>query len=138
MEKRFEQIVQIVAVAALVVGCLMVLRPFLAAVLSAAILCFSTWPVYKRIERSFGGRHGLAALAMTLMMVLVLVLPLALIAATYADEVPDLVENLRVMIAEGLPVPRTGSPRFPWWASRWTPAGARWRGARRNSRKRGT
>ncbi|TMH49840.1 MAG: AI-2E family transporter, partial [Betaproteobacteria bacterium] len=63
MDKRLEQIIQIVAGAALVIGCLMVLKPFLAALLSAAILCFSTWPLYRLIERRLGGRRTLAALA---------------------------------------------------------------------------
>ncbi len=105
MEKRLEQIIRIVAIAALVIGCLMVLKPFLAALLSAAILCFSTWPVYEWIERRLGGRRGLAALAMTLLILLVLVLPLALIAATTVNGVPYLVERLRESIAEGLPGP---------------------------------
>ena len=105
MDKRSERIIQIIAITVLVIGCLMVLRPFLAALLSAAILCFSTWPVYTRIERKLGGRRGLAAFAMTALMTLVLVLPLALIAATYADDIPSLVERLRELTAEGLPEP---------------------------------
>src|ERR1700704_6825742 len=105
MEKRIEQIIQIVAGVALVLGCLMVLRPFLAALLSAAILCFSTWPVYTLIERRLGGRRTLAALAMTLLMILVLVLPLALIAGSYVDDVPQLLERLRETLAQGLPRP---------------------------------
>lgn len=105
MEKRSEQIIQVIAITVLVIGCLMVLKPFLAALLSAAILCFSTWPAYKLIERKLGGHRGLAALAMTILMILVLVLPLALIAATYVDEIPSLVERLREMVDEGLPEP---------------------------------
>jgi predicted PurR-regulated permease PerM len=105
MDKRLEQIIQTVAGAALVIGCLMVLKPFLAALLSAAILCFSTWPLYRLIERRLGGRRTLAALAMTLLMILVLVLPLALIAGSYVDDVPQLVERLREMLSQGLPRP---------------------------------
>lgn len=105
MEKRSERIIQVVAITVLAIGCLMVLKPFLAALLSAAILCFSTWPLYKLIERKLGGRRGLAALAMTILMILVLVLPLALIAATYLNDIPSLVERLREMTAEGLPEP---------------------------------
>jgi len=89
MEKRIERIIQAVAGVALAIGCLMVLKPFLAALLSAAILCFSTWPLYSVIERRLGGRRTLAALAMTLLMVVVLVLPLALIAGSYVDDVPS-------------------------------------------------
>jgi len=118
MNNRIEQIIQFVAGAALVIGCLMVLRPFLAALLSAAILCFSTWPVYRLIERRLGGRRTLAAFTMTLLMILVLVLPLALMAATYADEVPRLVERLRAMLGAGLPNP-------PDWVAS-IPLGGEW------------
>jgi predicted PurR-regulated permease PerM len=109
-EKRIEQIIQFTAIVVLVVGCLMVLRPFLAAILSAAILCFSTWPVYEWLERKLGGRSWLAALAMTLLLVLVLVLPLVAVALSYADEIPHLVELVRERLADGLPNP-------PSWVS---------------------
>ena len=92
MDKRIEQIFQLAAIAVLVIGCLMVLRPFLAAILSAAILCFSTWPIYEWLERKLNGRSWLAALAMTLLLVLLLVLPLVAIALVYADEIPHLFE----------------------------------------------
>lgn len=105
MDRRFEQIFQIAAVALLVVGCLMVLRPFLAAILSAAILCFSTWPLYGRVERAFGGRRTAAALAMTALLIVLVALPLALIAASFADEVPGLIERARELAAGGLPTP---------------------------------
>ena len=124
MDKRIEYIIQIVASVALAVGCLMVLKPFLAALLSAAILCFSTWPVYRWIERRLGGRRSLAALAMTLLMILVLVLPLALIAGSYVDEVPHLLEGLREMLAEGLPGPPGWIASIPL-AGEWLDAG--WR-----------
>jgi len=39
----------------------MVLKPFLAALLSAAILCFSTWPALQRDRAQVGGRRTLAA-----------------------------------------------------------------------------
>jgi predicted PurR-regulated permease PerM len=105
MERRIEWIVRITAVVMLVIGCLMVLRPFLAAILSSAILCFSTWPAYAFIERGLGGRRTLAALAMTLIVILILVFPLALVAGVYADEVPALVERVRIVLAEGFPYP---------------------------------
>ncbi len=104
-EKRIEQIVQVSAIVLLVVGCLAVLQPFLGAILAAAILCFSTWPVYRFIEDWTGGRRWLAALAMTLLILLVLVVPLALIALSFSDDVPHLVENARELFARGLPGP---------------------------------
>jgi predicted PurR-regulated permease PerM len=104
-EQRFEQIIRVAAVAVLAIGCLMVLKPFLAAMLSAAILCYSTWPVYEWLERRLKGVRWLAALVMTLLLFLVLVLPLVIVALTYADEVPRLIELVRASLAEGLPGP---------------------------------
>ena len=104
-EKRVEQIVQISAIVLLVVGCLLVLQPFLGAILAAAIVCFSTWPVYRFIEDRTGGQRWLAALVMTLLILFVLVVPLALIALSFREDVPQLVENARELFARGLPGP---------------------------------
>jgi len=112
-EKRVEQFVQIAAIVLLVAGCLAVLQPFLAAILAAAIVCFSTWPVYRFIEDRTGGRRGLAALTMTLLILFVLVVPLALIALSFRDDVPHLVENARELFARGLPGPPEWVARIP-------------------------
>jgi predicted PurR-regulated permease PerM len=104
-ERRIEQVVQIAAVVLLALGCLVVLMPFLGAVLAAAILCFSTWPIYSYVERKVGGRRWLASLIMTLLIIVVLVVPLTLIALTLRDDVPNLIESVRVMLEGGLPQP---------------------------------
>jgi predicted PurR-regulated permease PerM len=105
VERRVEQIAQIAAIAVLVVGCLLVLQPFVTALLSAAIVCFSTWPMYKRVERWLRGRRWLAALVMTLTLILIIVLPLALLALTIADSVTPAVDKLQEFLAAGLPGP---------------------------------
>lgn len=112
-EKRIEQIVQVVAIAVLVVGCFMVLKPFLTAILCAAILSFSTWPIYEWFERKLGGRGWLAALCMTLLFILIVVLPLAVVALTYADDVPNLIEKVRDTLAGGLPDPPSWVASIP-------------------------
>ena len=113
MDKRIEQIFQLAAIAVLVIGCLMVLKPFIAALLSAAILCFSTWPIYEWLERKLNGKSWLAALIMTLVLVLVLVLPLVAVAVSYADEIPHFVEVVRDMFADGLPGPPSWVASIP-------------------------
>src|SRR5687767_15797898 len=85
-ERRVEQVIQITAMVLLAIGCLVVLRPFLGAILAAAILCYSTWPIYCFIEQRVGGRAWLAALVMTLLILVVLVVPLALIAVSFRDD----------------------------------------------------
>jgi len=105
MEKRIEQMVQITVLVVLVVGCLLVLRPFVTALLGAAIMCFSTWPAYRHIERWTGNRRTLAALMMTLLLIVLVVLPLALIAASISGSVSRAFDGLRAALAGGLPPP---------------------------------
>jgi predicted PurR-regulated permease PerM len=92
---------------------MVVLRPFLSAILAAAIVCFSTWPVYRFIERRLGGRRGLAAFCMTLLILIVLVVPLALIALSFRDHVPRLAEDLRERMEHGMPKPPAWVPGIP-------------------------
>ena len=96
---------QIAAITLLVVGCLLVLQPFVTALLCAAIVCFSTWPLYQWLEQALRGRRSLAAFAMTLLLILVVVLPLALLALDLADNVTAAIERVREFFAEGLPPP---------------------------------
>lgn len=80
------------------VGCFLVLRPFLTALLFAAVVCISTWPVYLWLLRKLKGKQSLAALTMTLSLVLVIILPLALVAYNLADNVTALYNELRRMV----------------------------------------
>lgn len=102
---RHEKALALGALVALAVGCLMVLWPFLSAIMWAAVLCWSTWPVYSRYERALGGRRGLAAALMTVTVALVIVAPFALLVAGLAESVSDLVRALGRIVEEGPPAP---------------------------------
>lgn len=123
IEKRGEQIAQMAAIALLVIGALLVLRPFVTALLSAAIMCFATWPLYQSMEAALRGRRTLAALVMTLLLILVIVLPLAFMAVTLADSVAPLVDWVRDALAHGRPLPPDWVATIPivggnidaWW-----------------------
>lgn len=101
MEKRFEYYAQLTAVLLLVVGCFLVLRPFLTAILFAAVVCVSTWPLYLWLLRRMKGRQNLAALAMTLSLILIVILPLALVAYNLADNVTAFYDQIREAIESG-------------------------------------
>jgi predicted PurR-regulated permease PerM len=105
MEQRFARSFQIASIAILVIGCFLVLRPFLTAMLLAAVVCVSTWPVYRHVRKRCRGHAPLAALVTSLLMVLLLVLPLALIAASLANNAPLLAETARHAFSAGAPAP---------------------------------
>ncbi len=86
---------RIAIVALIVVGAAWVLAPFLAALLFAAILCLTTWPLFARLEAHLKGRTTLAALLLTLLLALAVLLPMSYLAATIADGVGQLLTLLR-------------------------------------------
>jgi predicted PurR-regulated permease PerM len=77
---RSEQYARTAAIALLALGCVLVVRPFLGAILFAAVLCMSTWPAYAWLRERWGGRGSVAALAFVLGLVIALALPVALVA----------------------------------------------------------
>jgi predicted PurR-regulated permease PerM len=92
---------RIALVALIVVGALWVLAPFFAALLFAAILCLSTWPLFAWIETKLKGRTTLAALLMTLLLAAAVLLPMSYLAATMADGVSQLLAWMRAWFAAG-------------------------------------
>lgn len=109
MDRRAEtNYPKLAAIALLTIGCLYVLRPFLAAILFAAAVVISSWPMYLRLLGAMNGRRTLAALVMTLTLTLLVILPLALVAYNMADDVTRLYEELRRAI-------ETGSADPPAW-----------------------
>lgn len=123
MEKRFEYFTQLAAVFILVAGCFLVLRPFLAATLLAAVVCVSTWPLYLWLLRRLKDRHNIAAFTMTLSLALVIILPLALVAYNLADNVTAFYDVIKQAVEAGPPeppawlrdVPMVGASAAEYW-----------------------
>jgi predicted PurR-regulated permease PerM len=91
-----------IALAALiVVGTAWVLAPFLAALLFAAILCLTTWPLFAWFETRLKGRTTLAALLATLILATAVLLPMSYLAATIADGMAQLLTLLRAWFEAG-------------------------------------
>jgi predicted PurR-regulated permease PerM len=107
------------------VGCAFVLHPFFSAILWAAILVFSTWPVFEWLRLHLRVRRGGAAALMVLLTALVTVLPLALAAPDGAGDVAHLRDSLADLFSGGLPssphwlhlVPLVGPTLSGYWDS---------------------
>jgi predicted PurR-regulated permease PerM len=96
---------RIATVVLLTLGCLFVLKPFLPAILFAAAVVISSWPLYLRLLRAMRGRRSLAALTMTLSLTLLVIIPLAIVAYNLADDVATTFGQLRSSIEHGALVP---------------------------------
>lgn len=113
-----------IALAALIiVGTVWVLAPFLAALLFAAILCLTTWPMFAWFESRLKGRNTLAALLATLVLATAVLVPMSYLAATIADAVAQLIGILRPWFEAGdyappgwlAGLPLVGEPLDAYW-----------------------
>jgi predicted PurR-regulated permease PerM len=111
---RLEQILAMLALAVLAVGCILVLRPFWSSVMWAVILCFSTWPMYMWLDRVCQGRRNLAAALATLLVALVFVLPFAVVGPSMAEDVTDVAGKIIRILQQGPPPPPDWVRAIPW------------------------
>ena len=102
---RIERGIAAALLTGLAIASFLVLRPFMAAILGAAILVFATWPIFSAIQRRLAIGRSLAALLMILAAFSVLLAPLVFVVADFADDARRLVQNGRALFAEGLPPP---------------------------------
>jgi predicted PurR-regulated permease PerM len=91
---NINHVTRIVLITLLVIGCIYVLQPFIAAVLFAAIFCLFTWPLYHRLWQRFGRRDNLAAITMTMLLLIAFILPMAYLAMNLADSADKLFNEL--------------------------------------------
>jgi len=104
-QRTIEQIAGLALIGAIVVGCVLVMRPFISAILWAAILCFATWPLYELFRRWLRGRHTLAAAMTTAVLALVLVIPFVVVGLTLTDTIDSGLQWLGDQKKAGIPEP---------------------------------
>lgn len=112
--RRLEQILAMLALAVLGIGCVLVLWPFWSSVIWAVILCTSTWPVFMWLDRVFKGRRNLSAALATLLMATIFVLPFAIVGPSLAQDVTDVVREINNLLQEGPPAPPAWLQDVPW------------------------
>jgi predicted PurR-regulated permease PerM len=101
MQQRFQPFTRITAIILLVIGCLIVLRPFVAAILFATAITISSWPLYLRLLTRLKQRRWLAALIMSVGLTLLIIVPLTLVTWNIADNASDFYEQLKASVGTG-------------------------------------
>jgi len=97
----------------LLLACLAVLWPFGVALLWAAVLTFSIWPLYCRVVGWLRGRRTLAASLLSLAIILTVVLPFAIVSVKLADNVSDLKTATERWLQNGPPSPPAWLAKVP-------------------------
>jgi len=125
LHSKLEQNLGWIILALLLGGCLLVLLPFVSALLWAVVLSASSWPLYRRLVKLLGGRRTLAALLMALAMICVILLPFVVIGATLGENVKELTTATQRWMDARPPappewlgkVPGVGRPAAEYWQS---------------------
>jgi predicted PurR-regulated permease PerM len=92
----------------LTAGCLLILRPFLTALVGATTIAISTWPMLTGLERRWGGRRGLAIAGMMALLAIAILAPVyfgAVATVQGASALSDWVRDL----------PNRALPALPDW-----------------------
>jgi predicted PurR-regulated permease PerM len=109
-DRLVEQSVGLVALAVLAGVSLLVVAPFMTALLWGAILAYCSLQPYRRLAHVLGDRRGLAAVLLVLAILLVVIAPILYACVSFSASVPDLVTQAQQELEKGL-------PPLPGWIS---------------------
>jgi predicted PurR-regulated permease PerM len=106
--KQIEKVVLLSIIALLIIGSIVIVLPFLSAILWAVIFAVAIWPFFVKLERVLGGRTSLAALVPTLLLALIFFLPLVYVGYRLVSQASIAIDYGQGLMEKGL-----GSP--PLW-----------------------
>jgi predicted PurR-regulated permease PerM len=113
MVQRMHQYAQLAAVVIVIVGCYLVLNPFIPAILFAAVVCSASWPLYARLRKLLWGNSTLAALVMSLILVVLVIGPSLLLAMSLSDNITALADTIKSTLEGGPVAPPEWLARIP-------------------------
>jgi len=122
-KEQLARLVGLFAAAALVVGCFLVLKPFISALLWAVILVFCTWPAYRFLMDRLRLGPVTAATVMVSAEFLLIGLPLVFATPVRREDVEGIRNWIERIFSEGLPdlsglflmIPMAGPFLNDWW-----------------------
>jgi predicted PurR-regulated permease PerM len=111
--QRLQQYLQLAGIVVIGIGCYLVLRPLIPAILFAAVVCSASWPLYVWLRKMLWGNSTLAALAMSLLLAVLVIGPSLLLALSLTDNVTALTERIKVALDSDFMVAPEWLARLP-------------------------
>jgi predicted PurR-regulated permease PerM len=105
---------RLTAIGLLVAGVVIVLRPFLPAILWSVIIVVATWPLLLALERRLRGRRVLAVTIMSAGLFTIVVAPISLLLATLVTRLPELRDLVVEWLRGPLPAPPAWLANLPF------------------------
>jgi predicted PurR-regulated permease PerM len=89
-----------ILLAMVVVGCLLILRPFLTSLIWTVILVYVTWPIYRLLRSRYSHFKNVAALVMTLLLTCALIIPVLWLTYLVSAEMTSMYRLLETHLAK--------------------------------------
>ncbi len=93
LRERIDILIRILFGSAIALGCFFVVRPFLTAIIIAAIVTVVSWPLFVRFKTSMGNRPTPAALLIVTLLVVCLIIPTMFLSAAIAQQLPSAISG---------------------------------------------
>jgi predicted PurR-regulated permease PerM len=106
-------ILAILFIAALIGGSLWILKPFLPAIIWAAMLAIATWPLLRSLQSKLWNSRALAVAVITTAILVIFVLPFWLAIGTIVRHSGQIIESAEHLAAIGLPPPPSWIESIP-------------------------
>lgn len=117
-DRLMEQLAGVIALAALAGTALIVVAPFMTALLWGAIVAYCSWRPYQKLVRAFKGHRALAVLAIVLTILVLVIGPALYGGVMFSTRVPELVALAQKRLSGSV-------PPLPDWLARLPMVGTR-------------
>lgn len=94
LRERIDILIRILFGSAIALGCFFVVRPFLTAIIIAAIVTVVSWPLFLRCKRGLGNQSTPAALLIVTLLVVCLIIPTMFLSAAIAQQLPSAIAGV--------------------------------------------
>jgi predicted PurR-regulated permease PerM len=103
--KQIEQLVSLSIIALLIIGSIVLVLPFLPAILWAIVFAVTTWPFFIKVEKALGGRTSLAAVLLTLLLALIFFVPMVYVGSKLVSQTSIAFDYAQGLMEKGLGPP---------------------------------
>jgi predicted PurR-regulated permease PerM len=105
-QDRIDWLIRLTFGGLILIGCYFVIRPFMTAILLAAILSVVSWPLYQKVYDRVGRRATLASSIMIFVLVVTVLIPLSVTFGILAHQIPEIILWIKDWVHADMPLPQ--------------------------------
>jgi predicted PurR-regulated permease PerM len=116
--KQVEKFIVLSIIVLLIIGSIMIVFPFLRAILWAVVFAVTLWPYFTKLEKVLGGRTSLAAVVPTLLLALIFFIPMVYVGYKLVGQASIALDYGQGLMEKGLGPPPSWLKGLPLMGDR--------------------